>query len=57
MGGMKQKSSSFPFYGGNLSFKRGNKYFVNLGGRKCNILVGRRKFSVGTKEHLQIGGT
>src|SRR6218665_2229972 len=41
MGGMKQKSSSFPFYGGNLSFEGETNGFVNLGGRKCNILVER----------------
>ena len=45
MGGMKHKYSSFPFYGGNLSFKGETNDFVYLG---RNILVGRRKFSVRT---------
>jgi len=43
MEGMKQESSSFPFYGRNLSFKGETNGFVNLGGRKCNILVGGKK--------------
>src|SRR6218665_1646694 len=41
---------------GEICHLKGNKWFCQFRGRKCNILVGRRKFSVRTQEHLKNRG-